>query len=124
MAAVLDWELCTRGDPVADFCWSLMYWTDPGDEFSFLSDAPTVDPRFIRRDEYAARYAQRSGLDLSDRAWYVAFSYWKQACIVEGAYARRLAGARMGMPDKGDPSTIADRVDRLLEMGDRAMRAL
>jgi aminoglycoside phosphotransferase (APT) family kinase protein len=124
VVAVLDWELCTRGDPVADFCWSLMYWTDPGDEFSFLSDAPTVDPRFIRRDEYAARYAERSGLDLSDRAWYVAFSYWKQACIVEGAYARRLAGARMGMPDKGDPSTIAERVDRLLELGDEALRAL
>src|SRR4029453_7822308 len=52
VVAVLDWELCTRGDPVADFCWSSMYWTDPGDTFSFLSDAPTVDPRFIRCDEY------------------------------------------------------------------------
>jgi aminoglycoside phosphotransferase (APT) family kinase protein len=124
VAAVLDWELCTRGDPVADFCWSSMYWTDPGDTFSFLSDAPTVDPRFIRCDEYVRRYAERSGLDLSDRPWYVAFSCWKQACIVEGAYARRLAGARMGMPDKGDPSTIAERVDRLLELGDEALRAL
>jgi aminoglycoside phosphotransferase (APT) family kinase protein len=122
--AVLDWELCTRGDPVADFCWSLMYWADPGDEFTFLSDAPTLDPRFVRSDEYAARYAERSGLDLSDRAWYVAFSCWKQACIVEGAYARRLAGARMGMPDRGDPSSIAVRVDTLLAMGDQAFRAL
>jgi aminoglycoside phosphotransferase (APT) family kinase protein len=124
VVAVLDWELCTRGDPVADFCWSLMYWADPGDELTFLSDAPTLDPRFVRRDEYARRYAERSGLDLSDRAWYTAFSFWKQACIVEGAYARRLAGARMGMPDRGDPSSIAERVDRLLALGDEAFRRL
>jgi aminoglycoside phosphotransferase (APT) family kinase protein len=124
VVAVLDWELCTRGDPVADFCWSTMYWTDPGDPYAFLTEAPTLDPRFIRRDEYAARYAERSGLDLSDRAWYVAFSWWKQACIVEGAYARRLAGARMGRPDAGDPSAIAERVDRMLALSDEALRAL
>ncbi len=124
IAAVLDWELCTRGDPVADFCWSLMYWADPGDTFSFLSDPPTVGPQFMRRDDYAALYAARSGFDLSQRDWYVAFSYWKQSCIVEGAYARRLAGARTGATSTGGPETIAERVDTLLALSDESLARL
>ncbi len=113
--AVLDWELCTIGDPIADFAWSLQYWADPGDEMSFLSDPPTLEPVFVRSDEVVARYATRSGFDLSELAYYTAFSWWKQACIVEGAYARRLAGATGGMKSAGDPSDIGRRVDRMLE---------
>ncbi len=124
IAAVLDWELCTRGDPVADFCWSLMYWADPGDTFFFLSDPPTVGSQFIRRDEYSALYAARSGFDLSDRDWYMAFSYWKQSCIVEGAYARRLAGARTGASSTTDPHTIAERVDTMLVLADESLATL
>lgn len=115
VAAVLDWELCTIGNPVADFAWSLQYWADPGDSMSFLSDPPTLEPVFVRRDEVAERYAKRSGFDLSDLPYYTVFSWWKQACIVEGAYARRLAGATGGMKSAGDPSDIAKRVDRMLE---------
>jgi aminoglycoside phosphotransferase (APT) family kinase protein len=115
IAAVLDWELCTVGNPVADFAWSLQYWADPGDTMSFLSDPPTLEDVFVRRDEVVRRYERRSGLDLSDLPYYTVFSWWKQACIVEGVYARRLAGATGGARQSNDPSDIARRVDAMLE---------
>jgi aminoglycoside phosphotransferase (APT) family kinase protein len=115
IAAVLDWELCTIGNPVADFAWSMQYWADPGDTMSFLSDPPTLEPVFVRSDEVVRRYEKRSGLDLSDLPYYTVFSWWKQACIVAGVYARRLAGATGGATSTGDPSDIARRVDAMLD---------
>ena len=114
VAAVLDWELCTIGDPVADFCWSLMYWADPGDTVTFLDSSPTLAPGFPRRADVARRYATRSGRDLGALPWFTAFSLWKMACIVEGAYARRLKGASGGAPPR-DVESIARRVDGFLE---------
>ncbi|MGI9293162.1 MAG: phosphotransferase family protein, partial [Pseudomonadales bacterium] len=81
---VLDWELCTIGDPVADFFWSLMYWADPDDDITFLPDPPTCAGNFMRREDVLALYGERSGFDLSNRDFYTAFSWWKSACIVEG----------------------------------------
>ena len=114
IAAVLDWELCTTGNPIADFAWSLQYWADPDDELSFLSDPPTVLDCFVRRGEVAERYAAQSGFDLSHLPYYAVFSWWKQACIVEGAYARRLKGMTGGMETTGDVHDIARRVDTML----------
>jgi len=113
VTAVLDWELCTIGDAVADACWSLRYWIDPGDPLPFLGSAPTLAPAFPRRDVIAQRYAERSGQDLDTLPWFTVFGYWKMACIVEGVYARRLQGARGGAAQR-DPSSIADRVDAFL----------
>ena len=117
VAAILDWELCTLGDPVADFCWSLLYWADPGDPVTALTDPPTLAPGFVRRDEIAERYAKRSGRSLDAYDYYMAFSWWKQACIVEGVLARAKHGASGGAPI-GDLSAIADRVDAYLEVAD------
>ena len=114
IAAVLDWELCTTGNPIADFAWSLQYWADPGDEMSFLTDPPTLLDCFVRRQEVADRYAAQSGFDLSDLGYYAVFSWWKQACIVEGAYGRRLQGMTGGMETTGDVHDIARRVDAML----------
>jgi len=91
--AVLDWELCTLGDPLADVGMLLVYWTEPGDEFSPLSWAPTAAPGFPSRKDVAARYAARSGRDLSDIDFYVALGMWKVAVILEGVFARYAAGA-------------------------------
>jgi aminoglycoside phosphotransferase (APT) family kinase protein len=113
IAAVLDWELCTVGDAVADACWSLLYWIDPGDPLPFLDSAPTLAPAFPRRADATKRYAARSGRDLDALGWFTVFGYWKMACIVEGVYARRLKGARGGAA-QGDPSSIAHRVDAFL----------
>jgi aminoglycoside phosphotransferase (APT) family kinase protein len=91
--AVLDWELCTLGDPLADLGMLLVYWTEPGDEMSALSWAPTVAPGFPGRKEVTARYAAASGRDLSELDYYVALGYWKIAVILEGVYVRYAAGA-------------------------------
>ena len=91
--AVLDWELCTLGDPLADVGLLLVYWTEPEDDFSPLSWAPTTAPGFPGRKEVAARYAARSGRDLSEIDYYVALGLWKVAVILEGVYARYAAGA-------------------------------
>jgi len=79
VAAVLDWELCTIGDAVADACWSLLYWIDPGDPLPFLDSSPTLATAFPRRADAAARYATRSGRDLASLGWYTVFGYWKMA---------------------------------------------
>lgn len=119
--AVLDWELCTIGNPTADFVWSLQYWAEPGDEFTWLTDSPTLNPAFMSREEYCLQYEKASGLNLADIEYYKIFSWWKQASIVEGVYARVLAGAGGGsMEDESMESEtraehIAERVDGMLE---------
>jgi aminoglycoside phosphotransferase (APT) family kinase protein len=93
LRAVLDWELCTLGDPLADVGLLMVYWTEPEDEVSPLFWAPTRAPGFPGRKEVAARYAERSGRDLSELDFYVALGLWKIAVILEGVYARYAAGA-------------------------------
>jgi len=97
VAAVLDWELCTIGDPVADFIWSLNYWAEPGEDLTWLLSPPTRHPAFVGRDAVIKLYCEKSGVKLDSLAWYHAFSWWKQACIVEGVYARLRQGAGGGM---------------------------
>lgn len=116
VAAVLDWELCTIGDPVADFVWSLMYWADPGDPLPWMTSAPTLLPAFARRAQVRERYVQRSGRDLSQFEYYVVFSWWKQACLVEGVYARLQAGARGGMQVTVPLDDVGRRVERMLQI--------
>jgi aminoglycoside phosphotransferase (APT) family kinase protein len=98
--AVLDWEICTLGDPLADVGLLMVYWSEPGDEIESLPSSPTVLPGFPSRKEVVDRYAERSGRDLSRLDFYVAFGYWKLACIIEGVYARYVGGA-MGSGSTG-----------------------
>jgi aminoglycoside phosphotransferase (APT) family kinase protein len=92
IAAVLDWELCTLGDPLADVGLLMVYWTEDGDELVPLFDPPTTAPGFPTRAELRDRYAKRSGRDLSQLDFYVALGYWKLAVILQGVYARYAAG--------------------------------
>ena len=100
--AVLDWELCTLGDPMADLGLLMVYWTGPHDEPSTTNFATTTAEGFLDRRQLAEHYAAVSGRDVSQLDYYVSFAYWKLACIIEGVYARYLAGA-MGAHD---PSTF------------------
>jgi aminoglycoside phosphotransferase (APT) family kinase protein len=93
IAAVLDWEIATLGDPLADVGYVLHQWPEADEEGLAHRMSPTTVPGFPRRAELIERYAERSGRDLSDIDFYVAFSHWKSACIVEGVYARYLHGA-------------------------------
>jgi aminoglycoside phosphotransferase (APT) family kinase protein len=117
--AVLDWELCTLGDPLADVGILLAYWTDRGDSDVQPGGAATTAPGFPRRAELADLYAARSSLDLSVLPYYVAFAYWKLACIVEGVYVRYASGA-MGKQD--DSSAFF--ADMVLERAERARESL
>jgi aminoglycoside phosphotransferase (APT) family kinase protein len=92
IAAVLDWELCTLGDPLADVGLLLVYWTDRDDASPALLESPTTLDGFPARAEVARRYAEASGRDVSDVDYYVALGYWKLACILEGVYARYKGG--------------------------------
>jgi aminoglycoside phosphotransferase (APT) family kinase protein len=98
--AVLDWELCTLGDPLADVGLLMVYWSEPDDALESLPSSPTMLPGFPSRKEIAQRYADQSGRDVSDLDFYVAFGYWKLACIIEGVYARYVGGA-MGTASTG-----------------------
>jgi aminoglycoside phosphotransferase (APT) family kinase protein len=91
--AVLDWELCTLGDPLADLGLLMVYWTDPDDPSPAGISGATALDGFLRRSELLERYAATSGRDLSAIDYYVAFGYWKLACIIEGVYARYRGGA-------------------------------
>ena len=123
IVAVLDWELCTIGDPLADFGWSLLYWGDPGDAMYFIPDVPTLHEAFIRRDDYARLYEQR-GYSLEHVDYFNAFGWWKMACITEGAYGRILGGAGGGMNRGGPVEETAQRVEDLLAMSAEAARGV
>lgn len=98
--AVLDWEICTLGDPLADVGLLMVYWSEAGDANQMLLTAPTTVEGFLSRKEVLDRYAEASGRDLSHIDFYIAFGYWKLACIVEGVYARYVGGA-MGSDASG-----------------------
>ncbi len=95
--AILDWEICTLGDPLADVGLLLDYWAEPGDPTTaLLGAAPTTAPGFASRDQVLAAYAAHSDVDVSGVAYYQSFGYWKLACILQGVYARYRAGATAG----------------------------
>jgi len=113
IAAVLDWELCTLGDPLADVGYLAVYWTDPGTPGRRHND-PSGAPGFPTYAELLERYAARTGRDVSAIDFYVAFASWRLAVISEGVYARYLHGA-MGNQGIGaaELAFIRDGTDQL-----------
>jgi aminoglycoside phosphotransferase (APT) family kinase protein len=118
--AVLDWELCTLGDPLADLGLLLVYWSDPDEDVvEDLLGYPTNTAGFLRRDDLVELYGQRTGRDLSHIGYYTAFGYWKLGCILQGVLDRYRDGA---MADDGtDADSFVGRVEGL---ADRAAAAL
>ncbi|MFM8310308.1 MAG: phosphotransferase family protein [Ilumatobacteraceae bacterium] len=110
VAAVLDWEICTLGDPLADVGLLMVYWTGPGDTTSAWVGSATTAPGFPDRAALAERYAAVSGRDLAALPFYVSFAYWKLACILEGVYSRYLAGA-MGQRDRSELEPFRQQVE-------------
>ena len=116
--AVLDWELSTLGDPLADAGMMLAYWVEPGEEpIPHLSSA-TASEGFPTHSELAQEYAARSGRDLSELDFYLALGYWKIAIILEGVYSRHASGA-FGKSDL-ELDDLISAVDRVLEAGEEA----
>ena len=112
--AILDWEICTLGDPMADLGVLLCYWTEPGDTTAaLLGAAPTTAPGFATRDQVLNAYARHTSLDVSQVHYYQAFGYWKLACILQGVFARYRAGATAG--DQGSVDEFPAHIAMLAE---------
>ena len=109
VAAVLDWELATLGDPVADLGLLLFYWRESGEVVPVLTPAPSMLPGFPPRLYLADRYAKRTGADLSDVAAYVALAHLKFAVIAQGIAARVQAGSMAGQ-EFGDLDAEVERI--------------
>ncbi len=117
--AVVDWEMSTLGDPLADLGLTLTYWQDPGDEERAsvpVAAGVTVAPGFLTAREFAAHYAKVSGADLSDLDFYVAFGNYKLAVIVEGIHARFRQGKTVGEGFEHIGAAVPTLVDRALRV--------
>ena len=91
IAAVLDWELCTLGDPLADVGYLMNSWIEPGE--GAVEVTPTSIGGFPSRDALCERYQRATGRDLSGINYYRAFSHWRLAAIGQGVYKRYMVGA-------------------------------
>jgi aminoglycoside phosphotransferase (APT) family kinase protein len=119
--AVLDWELCTLGDPLADLGYLGVYWSVDGRGGGGVYD-PTAVGGFGSFDDVVERYAKLSPRDVSDVNFYVAFQMWRSAVIIEGVYARYLHG------QMGDGSATGEQLatfgNSTVELAERAHEAL
>ncbi|MBC6468830.1 phosphotransferase family protein [Actinomadura alba] len=121
IAAVVDWEMSTLGDPLTDLGLTLVYWADAGDEERLripVGSTVTSAPGFLTRREFAARYAELTGFDLADLDFYVAFASYKLAVILEGIHARFLQKATVGegFEEIGESvPVLIDRAHRVLD---------
>jgi aminoglycoside phosphotransferase (APT) family kinase protein len=99
VAAVLDWEMATLGDPLADLGMLKMYWGDGANAGSPNASAttPVISlPGFPTWDEAIARYAQKSGIDIGQLDYYVVLAHFKLAVILEGINERFKQGGTVG----------------------------
>lgn len=95
LVAILDWEMSTLGDPLADLGWMISFWRESGDADSDLfaeTTRVTELPGFESRSDLVERYAKATGRDVVGLAWYQVLAVWKLAILLEGSYARHLAG--------------------------------
>jgi aminoglycoside phosphotransferase (APT) family kinase protein len=91
--AILDWEMATIGDPLADVGYLMIHWIEPQDPPSrFALQRVTALEGFPSRAELVRRYEQRSGRHVQALDWYVALALWKAAVFMEGNYRRALTG--------------------------------
>ncbi len=92
ITAVLDWELCTIGDPMVDLAWLLDDWRAPEDP-AITMPSPTRAGGFPTRAELVETYASATGFDISRLSYYRAFTQWRAASLLQGVMARRRSGA-------------------------------
>ena len=93
VAAVLDWELCTLGDPIADMGTVIASWNTKQEKDSPFIYSPTLSGGFPTRKDVMELYLNNSNLDLSDIEFYARLSFWKHAMIMEGVYIRYSMGS-------------------------------
>jgi aminoglycoside phosphotransferase (APT) family kinase protein len=114
--AILDWEMCTLGDPLADLGLLMVYWSDAGDSVELVTGLAlspiTQQPGFLSRAQLVDAYARTSTRDLSNLAWYNCLGFYKLAIVAEGIHARFLMGQTVGEGFE----LMGSRVPKLVEM--------
>ncbi|MCA1823303.1 MAG: phosphotransferase family protein [Frankia sp.] len=112
VAAIVDWEMATVGDPLADVGYLLSLWFAPGEaaEFADVAGAVSQRPGFPSRAELTARYEQAAGRSMTDIRFYTTLAVWKLAILLEASYARHLAGTTddpfFALLDDGVPALL------------------
>ncbi len=103
--AVYDWDMATRGDPLADLGTLMASWFDPGEAPEALGMMPTQVPGWLNRESAVDRYASLSGADLTNIDWYLVFGAWKLGIVLQQIYIRWVRGqtqdARFQFLDEG-----------------------
>jgi aminoglycoside phosphotransferase (APT) family kinase protein len=113
VAAVLDWELCTLGDPLADLGYVINNWIQPEEELARgRTSVPTTAGGFQTREQFLASYEEKTGRSTEKIGYYRAFQYWRMAAIVEGVLSRYLKGV---MGAAGDTDAFRMQVDGMAE---------
>jgi aminoglycoside phosphotransferase (APT) family kinase protein len=113
VVAVLDWEMSTLGDPLADLGMLCMYWDGFADVAGSPVATPAAVPGWPGRDHLVERYARQSRVPLDHLGWYTAFAFYKIAAILEGIHCRTVQGLTVGDGFDG----IGDAVPLLIERG-------
>jgi aminoglycoside phosphotransferase (APT) family kinase protein len=121
VAGVLDWELCTLGEPMADLGGLLGYWFDPNDPDQRGDPQTTSLPGFPSQDEMAALYAERMKVSLERIVYYRAFCQWRLASIGEGVYARYLNGQQGEQGEALDLDSYKNSIPRRLNNAARLL---
>jgi aminoglycoside phosphotransferase (APT) family kinase protein len=115
VAAIVDWEMATIGDPLADLGYLCAMWSDRDDpELGMVEPSPvTRQDGFLHRDELIARYEERSGRAMTDIRWYQTLALWKAVVFMEGNYKRAITGA-------SDDDFLAGFGDGVIQLAERA----
>ena len=115
VVGVLDWELCTLGDPLADLAGLMGYWHDPANPDAGGDNETTGLEGFLPVEELAGRYAEEMRIDLDLVDYYRGFAAWRLACIGEGVYARYLNGQQGSQDEELDLDEYRDSVARRVD---------
>lgn len=112
VTGVLDWELCTLGDVLADVGYLLNNWVQPGEDMPAGATAtPTTVGGFSTREALVERYAELTGFEVANVAYYRGFQAWRLAAIVEGVLARYMKGVMVD--ESADVAAIRSQVESL-----------
>jgi aminoglycoside phosphotransferase (APT) family kinase protein len=118
LVAILDWEMATIGDPLADVGYMMIHWRQaddpPGSKFNLQS--VTVEPGFPTRQEMVARYEARSGRSMHALDWYVTLALWKAVAFMEGNYKRAISGSTDDPYLKSFGEGVIELVQRALDV--------
>jgi aminoglycoside phosphotransferase (APT) family kinase protein len=117
LIAILDWEMATIGDPLADVGYMMIHWTQAGDRIGrFNLQSVTTLPGFPTRQELIARYEERSGRSMQALSWYVTLALWKAIVFMEGNYKRAVSGSTDDPYLKAFGKGVVELAERALEV--------